>query len=55
MALGGNAIAPRGHGGTAAEQTANLAVAATAIVDLVESGYDPVITHGNGPRSETSC
>ncbi len=50
VALGGNAIAPRGHGGTAAEQTANLAVAARAIVDLVESGHDPVITHGNGPQ-----
>ncbi len=50
VALGGNAIAPRGHGGTAAEQTANLAIAATAIVDLVESGHDPVITHGNGPQ-----
>lgn len=50
VALGGNAIAPRGNGGTAAEQTANLAVAATAIVELVENGYDLVITHGNGPQ-----
>lgn len=50
VALGGNAIAPRGDGGTAAEQIANLAIAATAIVDLVESGYDPVVTHGNGPQ-----
>ncbi|MGI9611466.1 MAG: carbamate kinase [Acidimicrobiales bacterium] len=50
IALGGNAIAPREHGGTAAEQTANLAVAAEAIADVVAAGYDPVITHGNGPQ-----
>ncbi len=50
VALGGNAIAPRGHGGTAAEQTANLAIAAASIVDLVEAGHEPVITHGNGPQ-----
>ena len=50
IALGGNAIAPRNHGGTAAEQTANLAVAAEAIAGVVEAGYEPVITHGNGPQ-----
>ena len=50
IALGGNAIAPRDHGGSAAEQTANLAVAAEAIVDVIEAGYEPVITHGNGPQ-----
>jgi carbamate kinase len=50
VALGGNAIAPRGHGGTASEQTENLGLAATSIVDLLEVGYEPVITHGNGPQ-----
>lgn len=50
LALGGNAIAPRDHGGTAAEQTANLAVAAEAIADVVAAGYEPVVTHGNGPQ-----
>lgn len=50
VALGGNAIAPRGHGGTAAEQTTNLAGAATVIADLVADGHRPVVTHGNGPQ-----
>lgn len=50
VALGGNAIAPRGHGGTAAEQTENLARAATVIADLVAGGHRPVVTHGNGPQ-----
>ena len=50
VALGGNAIAPRGHGGTAAEQTDNLARAATVIADLVADGHRPVVTHGNGPQ-----
>lgn len=50
IALGGNAIAPRGFGGTADEQTANLAVAAKAIADVVEAGYEPIVTHGNGPQ-----
>lgn len=50
VALGGNAIAPRGFGGTAEEQTANLAIAAKAVVDLARAGMNPVITHGNGPQ-----
>lgn len=50
VALGGNAIAPRGHGGTAAEQTENLAGAAAVIARLVADGYRPVVTHGNGPQ-----
>ena len=50
VALGGNAIAPRHRGGTASEQTANLAIAAKAIVELVARGHEPVVTHGNGPQ-----
>lgn len=50
IALGGNAIAPRHRGGSAAEQTANLAMAAASIVDVIAAGYEPVITHGNGPQ-----
>lgn len=50
VALGGNAIAPRGHGGSAAEQTDNLAGAAAVIAELVADGHRPVITHGNGPQ-----
>ena len=50
VALGGNAIAPRGAGGTSTEQTANLAAAAEAIAELVAAGREPVVTHGNGPQ-----
>ena len=50
VALGGNAIAPRGHGGSAAEQTANLAVAAGPLADLAAAGHPLVIVHGNGPQ-----
>ncbi len=50
VALGGNAIAPSDGGYTAQEQTANMAVAANNIADLISDGYEPVITHGNGPQ-----
>lgn len=50
VALGGNAIAPSGGDYTAEEQTANMAVAAKSIVDLISNGYEPVVTHGNGPQ-----
>ena len=50
VALGGNAIAPRDGDYSAEEQTANMALAAKSIVDLISDGYEPVITHGNGPQ-----
>jgi carbamate kinase len=50
LALGGNAISPADGDGTAEEQTANMAVAARSVVDLISLGYEPVITHGNGPQ-----
>ena len=50
VALGGNAIAPSDGGYTAQEQTANMAIAAHNIADLISHGYEPVITHGNGPQ-----
>ena len=50
VALGGNAIAPSDGDYSAKEQTANIALAAESIVDLISNGYEPVITHGNGPQ-----
>ena len=50
VALGGNAIAPRDGDYSAEEQPANMALAAKSIVDLISDGYEPVITHGNGPQ-----
>lgn len=45
IALGGNAL-----GKTPAEQLELVKATASAIVDLVEEGYDVVIGHGNGPQ-----
>jgi len=50
VALGGNAIAPRDTGGTADQQTAAMAAAVEPVADLVASGLDVVLTHGNGPQ-----
>ncbi|HHZ02516.1 MAG TPA: carbamate kinase [Tissierellia bacterium] len=45
VALGGNAL-----GNTLEEQEEAVKHTASAITDLVESGYEVVITHGNGPQ-----
>lgn len=45
LALGGNAL-----GYTPKEQIEAVEIAADAIVELVEDGYDVVIGHGNGPQ-----
>ncbi len=51
VALGGNAIAPVGTAGTAAEQTANIHTAMRQVADLVAEGHTGlVLTHGNGPQ-----
>jgi carbamate kinase len=50
VALGGNAIAPSGTGGTAEEQTLNISRTMTMVADLIVDGYEVVITHGNGPQ-----
>jgi len=51
IALGGNAIAPAGTAGTAAEQTANLHATMAPIAELVVEGFgELVLTHGNGPQ-----
>lgn len=50
LALGGNAIAPSGTGGTAEEQTTAIGRAMQPIADLIASGEELVLTHGNGPQ-----
>jgi carbamate kinase len=50
VALGGNAIAPGGTGGTAEEQTYNIARTMKLVAQLIVDGYEVVITHGNGPQ-----
>jgi carbamate kinase len=50
LALGGNAIAPSGTGGTAEEQTRNISRTMVSVAQLIVDSYEVVITHGNGPQ-----
>ena len=50
VALGGNAISTRGEEGTIYEQFANSQKTARLLCDAIQSGYQLVITHGNGPQ-----
>jgi len=45
LALGGNALGDNLH-----EQMIAVKIAAKAIADLIDDGFDVVITHGNGPQ-----
>lgn len=45
LALGGNAL-----GNNLPEQMAAVKTTAKAITDLIEDGYEVVVTHGNGPQ-----
>ena len=50
IALGGNAISPKGEAGTIAEQFAHTRESLNAIMHFVALGYHICITHGNGPQ-----
>ncbi|WP_297500620.1 carbamate kinase [Thermococcus sp.] len=50
IALGGNAILQRGQKGTYEEQMKNVKETAGQIAEIIERGYEVVITHGNGPQ-----
>lgn len=50
IALGGNAIAPRGTAGTAEQQHAQIGKAMASVARLVADGGRVVLTHGNGPQ-----
>lgn len=50
VALGGNAISGPGEQGTIYQQFAHSRETARLLCDAVEAGYQPVITHGNGPQ-----
>ena len=45
IALGGNAL-----GSTLPEQMAAVKITSRAIVDLMDEGYQVVVSHGNGPQ-----
>lgn len=50
IAIGGNAIIQEGQKGTVEEQFANVLQSCDPIIDLVESEFNVVLTHGNGPQ-----
>jgi carbamate kinase len=50
VALGGNAILQAGQRGTAPEQLANIQEACRHVADMIQAGYQVVLTHGNGPQ-----
>ncbi|HEX9907466.1 MAG TPA: carbamate kinase, partial [Thermoplasmata archaeon] len=50
IAIGGNAILRSGEKPTQENQMRNVAVTCRGLADLIEKGYDIVITHGNGPQ-----
>ena len=50
IAIGGNAILRSGEKPTQENQLRNVAVTCKGLADLIQKGYDIVITHGNGPQ-----
>ena len=50
IALGGNSIRDKGQRGTIAEQFANTRRSVEPLVELLSSGYNFILTHGNGPQ-----
>jgi len=49
-ALGGNALLRRGQPMTMENQQANVATAVKSLAEIVKSGHQLVLTHGNGPQ-----
>ncbi len=50
VAIGGNSLVTSHQVGTIAEQFANAALTCQELAHMVESGWDIVLTHGNGPQ-----
>ena len=50
IAIGGNALLRSGEKPTQENQMRNVATTARGLADLIERGYDIVLTHGNGPQ-----
>jgi carbamate kinase len=50
IALGGNALCGAGQTGTYAEQHANARSMAASIGELIDTGWQVVVVHGNGPQ-----
>jgi carbamate kinase len=50
IALGGNALLQRGQKGSFDEQYQNVQSTVSKVADLIQRGYEIVMTHGNGPQ-----
>ena len=50
VALGGNAIKQASDRGTVEEQLSNIDETCRQLCEIIEGGYEPVVTHGNGPQ-----
>src|SRR3989454_12493874 len=50
VAIGGNALQPADEAADAAAQRRRIEATASRLTDLVASGHDVVLTHGNGPQ-----
>lgn len=50
VALGGNAITQPGDDGSVEQDYRNLERSLDGVVDLLDRGYELVVTHGNGPQ-----
>lgn len=50
IALGGNAISQDKQEGNVTQQFENSRTTARQLADLIQQGYQPIITHGNGPQ-----
>jgi carbamate kinase len=50
IALGGNALIKANQKGTIYEQFANTRQSMNTIVEMIQHGWDVIITHGNGPQ-----
>ncbi len=50
IAIGGNAIQPAGDAGGVESQRRRVQETCSKLADLVQAGYDLVLTHGNGPQ-----
>lgn len=50
IALGGNAIKQAHEVGTAQEQMQNIRNSCRQVLQIIQAGYEVVLTHGNGPQ-----
>jgi len=50
IALGGNALQARGEAATSENELKNVLVTARHIAEIIDEGYQVIISHGNGPQ-----